>query len=143
MIEPEDQLFVAQVLQFWKVADRAGLYAIAAQNDGRDQQEVNYAYGAMAPLVTAAAAAGVPLACAVCDRAARSIAVGVRLLGAGFADKTVLVALIGGVARSACMQQRLRQELEGVTERRYRIEDPARVRRGGVAGPGAESGGDR
>ena len=89
----------------------AALAALAADRFTIDGVECNYRLGAMAPLVTTAALAGSPLAQSVCDQAARSVAIGIRLVGTAFKLERVPFALIGGSARSGYMQQAVAESL--------------------------------
>lgn len=120
-----DAAFFEQVLAFWQVPDLAGLREQAAGNAQRDEREVNRAYGRMAPLVTDAAAQGVPLARAVCDTAVREFSVGIRLVGNVFAADSVALALIGSAARSRYMRERLAHMLAAQASKRYHLVEPA------------------
>ncbi len=61
---------------------------------------------------------------AVCDRAAASLSLGIRLVGSCFRENTVEVALIGGAVRSAAMQQAMADSLVQSGGRRYEIVTP-------------------
>jgi glucosamine kinase len=78
----------------------------------------------MAGLVTGAAAEGAPVARAVCDQGAATLATGIRLVGGCFPDEPVLVALIGGVVRSPFMSRAVEQVLDRNANRRYQIVEP-------------------
>jgi len=105
----------------------------AALNDHGDYKTVIRAYGAGAPLVTAAAERSVPLACAVCTDAAKQLAQGVRLLGSLFALEPIPYALIGSVARSAYVQRQLTTALATPTNHVYRFTEPILAPEAGAA----------
>lgn len=119
-----DQELVGAMLAHFGVATQAALAEQAAQNDHGDYKTVIRAYGAGAPLVTAAAERGVPLACAVCSDAAKQLAQGVRLLGSLFTPDPIPYALIGSVARSAYVQRQLNTLLATPTNHSYRTTEP-------------------
>lgn len=65
----------------------------------------------LAPVVTAAAWSGAPLARAACDQVADELARGVRLVGACFGRTPVSVALVGSVATSPYVAAAVRRAL--------------------------------
>lgn len=120
-----DASFAAQTLAHWRADDLTALCQAASNNFFMEETERNYRYGAMAPLVTAAAQSGAPLAQSVCHQAAEALALGVRLVGTCFAEKQVPVALIGGAARSEYMQYAISQALSDDPNQKFTIEEPA------------------
>jgi len=79
----------------------------------------------MAPLVTAAAGRGSPLACRVCEQVAAALGTSIRLVGGCFSLDCIPVAFIGGVIRSPYMQGAMARALGENGDRRYDIVEPA------------------
>lgn len=101
-----DADFVARVLEYWGAADRAELRQRFQELEMRGRNDVKRFYGAMAPLVTAAAEES-DLASAACDWLAGVTSMGVRLLAAHFVEGPVLVSCAGAVATCPAMSRRL------------------------------------
>lgn len=101
-----DAGFVARILEYWNAADRPELRQRIQELEMRDPNDVKRFYGAMAPLVTAAASES-DLASAACDWLARVTSIGVRLLAAHFAEGRVLVSCAGAAATCPAMSRRL------------------------------------
>ncbi|MFN8441581.1 MAG: BadF/BadG/BcrA/BcrD ATPase family protein [Caldilineaceae bacterium] len=116
-----DQPLVAQLLKHFGVENRRALALHAAQNDLRDRRELMRLYGDAAPLITQAAEQGFPLATTVCDQAARELTQGVRLLGSLFERDSVPCALIGSVAQSTPIRERLTTTLTTSHNHRYQV----------------------
>lgn len=129
----EDRPLVEAILAYFGAKNISELALLAAQNDALDQKTVIRLYSECAPLVTAAAEQGIPLACAVCDTAVNALARGVRLLGSLFQEEQIAYALIGGVVRSAYVQTRLINLLAGRANRRYAWVEPALSPEAGAA----------
>jgi len=111
---------------FTRVAeDLTALRERGTQGFEADGFERNRRFGAMAPLVTAAARNGAPLARTVCDAAADALGIGIRLVGNCFTRQTVSVALVGSVVRSDYMQQGIKSTLAKSERRHYQIVHPA------------------
>lgn len=91
----EDQVLIDQILLYWQVGHIMDLAELAKNGFITDSKERNHRFGGMAPLITEAALQGIPLACSVCDNAAREISIGIRLIGTSFSAETIPVALIG------------------------------------------------
>jgi len=119
-----DQEFVGEILAYFGVPTLAALAEWAVGNEVRDYKVVIRQYGEGAPLITAAAERGIPLAGAVCDQAVQQLAQGVRLLGSLFALNPVPYALIGSVVRSPYLQQQLTAALAITTNHTYRHMEP-------------------
>jgi glucosamine kinase len=128
-----DQPLVDQILTYFGVHDLPALALLASENEQRDSRTIIRLYSECAPLITAAAERGIPLACAVCDTAVTALARGVRLLGSLFTSDTVTYALIGSVARSAYVQQQLIQQLAQPANRRYQPTEPTLAPEAGAA----------
>lgn len=122
--EAADRDFVQEVLTYWGAADLPALAEIGARGFLADTRERNYRFGSMATCVTEAAAHGVPLARAVCDRAAAALGTGIRLVGSGFPAETVLVALVGSVIRSPYLKQAVEVEIARSANRQYSVVEP-------------------
>lgn len=124
-IHPEDSGFAEEVLAYWSARDMSELRERGIDGFVADDFERNWLFGEMAPIVTEAAQKGVPLARSMCDLAGGALNTGVRLLGNCFTEKTVQVALVGGVIQSDYMQQAMARELAKSIDVYYQIVDPA------------------
>lgn len=122
---PEDDEFTAQILAFWNATDLSELHEQGTTGFVADNNDRTRLFGEMAPLVTTAARNGVPLARAVCDAAVAALAIGIKLVGNGFASETVSVALIGSVINSNYIKQGVRRTLAESTTKRYQILETA------------------
>ncbi len=132
---PDDGELMEAVLDFWQVADLAGLRELGAQGFVSDRFERSRRLGEMAPLVTAAASDGVPLACRECDQVARMLGLGIRLVGGCFEGGSlpIPVALIGGLVRSPYMRVAAARVLSESAGERYDIVEPAASSEAGAA----------
>ncbi|MCL2771729.1 MAG: hypothetical protein FWD71_00125 [Oscillospiraceae bacterium] len=82
-------------------------------------------FGNLAPAVTDAALKGSHLAEKVCEKAAEDIVTSIRLVGACFESESVLTALVGSVANSAFIRNRVTQILiEESNNRKYLLVEP-------------------
>jgi glucosamine kinase len=122
--EAADAPLVAQVLEYFQVADRPALATLASTCYQLDHETFVRSYGGLAPLITAAAAANLPVAQRVCDKALADTAIGIQLLGSQFDAEVIRVALAGSVARSPYVRSRLRQILATAANRRYQVVEP-------------------
>jgi glucosamine kinase len=122
--EEADLPLVEAVLSFWGVSNTSDLCQLGAMGFEADRRERNARFGQMAELVTGAAAAGVPIACVVCQEAARALATGIRLVGGCFPPGRVPLALVGSVARSTFIEQALTHALGRKPNREYRVVEP-------------------
>jgi glucosamine kinase len=120
-----DRPLVDAVLSFWQASDTTALSQLGARGFVEDRRERNARFGQMAERVTWAAAAGVPLAGAVCREAAQALARSIRLVGACFPPGRVPVALVGSVARSAFFEQAVILTLGQSQNRDYQVVEPA------------------
>lgn len=120
----EDQVLIDQILLYWQVGHIMDLAELAKNGFITDSKERNHRFGGMAPLITEAALQGIPLACSVCDNAAREISIGIRLIGTSFSAETIPVALIGSVAQSTYIAAGISKELMRDTVRSYGIKKP-------------------
>ena len=123
--EAGDREFGSALLDFWEVGSLDALRALGRQGFVADRYERSRRFGEMAPLITAAAAQGAPLARRECDRAAEALARSIRLVGGCFAEEIVRVALIGSFLRSPYMQAATAQRIAKSSDKHYRIEEPA------------------
>lgn len=123
--QTEDEGFVNEVLAYWKVPSIASLCKIGTDGFISNRQDCNRYFGDMGPIVTTAAAQGVPLAQSVCDKGAKAVETGIRLLGQCFTNEDVPVSLIGSVARSAYVSQAVSERLGKIANKRYMIVKPA------------------
>jgi len=123
--EPDDADFVTEVLRYWEANSFEDLREIASHFRAQRFQELLRKQGDMAPIVTAAAAAGSTAARLACDDAAENVADGIRLLGRMFEGPDVPVALIGSCVRSSYLRCALEARLAAATEKRYRVIDAA------------------
>ncbi|MDQ2731814.1 MAG: ATPase, partial [Armatimonadota bacterium] len=124
-ILPEDREFMDEVLAFWGAKAISELRERGVRGFVADDFECNRTFGDMAPLVTERARRGAPLARSVCDGAAEALGIGVRLVGACFAARTVRVALVGGVVKSDYMQGAVARVLAKSREVQYQLVEPA------------------
>lgn len=120
---PADVPFVHALLAEWQLPDLAALRLHVAQTPQRDEEQEKRAYGRLAPLITAAADSGVPLARWLCDRASDEIVTGIRMLGPLLAAPTVPVALVSSLARSPYVASQVAALLTHPGERQYQIQD--------------------
>lgn len=121
----EDKVFSRKIYAFWDVKSLEHLREKSAMWYVEDRKERDYRFGAMAQLVTEGAAAGSPVAQAVCDAASAALCTGIRIVGARFAETNIDVVLIGGVARSTYMQKAISRFLQCDRGHRYQIVEPA------------------
>jgi glucosamine kinase len=123
--EGADRGFLEAVLAFWDTTDVAALAELGAGGFISDRQERNYRFGKMAGLVTGAAEHGAPVACAVCDQAATTLGIGIRLVGACYPEAPIPVALVGSVIRSLYLERAVKQVLARKANREYQVVEPA------------------
>ena len=119
-----DQAFIVQLLAYFGVTTVRELAEQAAENEAMDHSALVRLYSGCAPLITAAAEQGVPLACAVCNAAVDALAQGVRVVGSLFDNPTISYALTGGVVRAPYLQRRLLQTLAMPTNKMYKGVEP-------------------
>lgn len=122
----DDEKFVREILNFWDAADIEELGRLGAQGFIQDREECKRKFGHMAPLITRAAEADIPLAKVVCDKAAVEVAMGIRLVGSSFKSHLVQVALNGSVIRSEYMSSAVEKALmkESKQGKVYNIKEP-------------------
>ena len=109
------------------VGDRAALREALWQGKARPSE-----LAALAPLVTAAAERGVPLAGAVCADAVQMAVRGIRLVGYCVRSERIPVVLIGGVIRSGVMRRGIEAGLT-VPGSRLELREPVLPPVGGAA----------
>ena len=120
-----DAELTAAILDFWHVGSLAELRELGLRGFLADRFERGRRFGEMAPLVTAAARQGSPLARRVCDQVAAALGTSIRLVGGCFGLNSVPVALIGGVIRSPYMQEAMGRVLGESAGKSYDIVEPA------------------
>jgi glucosamine kinase len=121
----DDEGFIKNVLDYWKVASIESLCKIGMNGFTSSTHESNKQFGNMCPLVTDAAERGIPLARSICDAGAKKVEIGVRLVGECFRNEEVPVSLIGGVARSGYMLKAISRGLSRQAKRKYTLVKPA------------------
>lgn len=121
----QDRELETAVLAYWEAADVTALRAMGVQGFIADELARNRHFAEMAPLVTAAAERGEPLACSVCDQIAEAFAVGINLVGGCFCDTQVRVALIGSVANDVYMKNAVIAILSRASHKQYQVVSPA------------------
>ncbi|MGF7045542.1 glucosamine kinase [Paenibacillus sp. DS2015] len=117
----DDLQFVHKILDFWQCTDVHELVKKGAKGFDPDAKSRNRLFGQLAPLITLAAEQGIPLACQVCDSAAASVAIAIRLVGSGFSQPEVSISFIGSVLLSSYMQNAVEQQMSvaDISRRRY------------------------
>lgn len=120
-----DNDFVNIVLKYFGVIDLSSLTRLASEGFPNDRIQRNKLLGDLAPEVTYAALNGSNLASQVCNKAAADIVTGIRLVGACFESDFLSVALIGSVANSIFIKDRITQILSVNTNKSYFLIEPA------------------
>lgn len=123
--EPADTDVIEAILHFWNVDSVGQLRVLGRAGFIGDHFERSRRFGDMAPLVTAAALEGAPLACRACDQAACDLSRGIRLVGGCFERESISIALIGSLIRSSYMQTAMARILAQSENKRYCIVEPA------------------
>lgn len=123
-----DQAWVSDILRYWGAGSVDELGEMGAGGFVRDEHERMRRFGAMAPYVTKAAGAGVPLARIVCDEAASALEEGIRIVGSRFSGETISVAFVGSVIRDPYIRRILTERLQQADapgRKRFRVIEPA------------------
>jgi len=120
-----DAELVGAILDFWHIPSIDELHELGTHGFIADRFKRGRRFGEMAPLVTAAAGRGSPLACRVCEQVAAALGTSIRLVGGCFSLDCIPVAFIGGVIRSPYMQGAMARALGENGDRRYDIVEPA------------------
>lgn len=121
---PADEPFVNDVLAYWNVRDVGELARLGSTGFTEDNAERIRLFSRMAPQVTKAAEAGVPLGVSVCEKAISALDTGIRLTGSCFEASDVRVAFIGGVIRSPYIRRGLAASLALPSNKRYVVSEP-------------------
>ncbi|USB33107.1 BadF/BadG/BcrA/BcrD ATPase family protein [Paenibacillus sp. YPG26] len=119
-----DEGLIAAMKTHWHVETLSEFYQLAKKGFEADRQLRDRTFGRFAPWITEAASQGSSTAMRVCDRAVSQIKVGVELLGSSFANESVDVVLIGGVANSTYVSRALTRQLQCGSHRRYQVHKP-------------------
>ncbi|BFH69633.1 MAG: BadF/BadG/BcrA/BcrD ATPase family protein [Paenibacillus dendritiformis] len=123
-----DQAWVSDILRYWGAGSVDELGEMGAGGFVRDEHERMRRFGEMAPYVTKAAGAGVPLARIVCDEAASALEEGIRIVGSRFSGETISVAFVGSVIRDPYIRRILTERLQQADapgRKRFRVIEPA------------------
>ncbi|CAH8715137.1 ATPase [Paenibacillus thiaminolyticus] len=128
-----DQAWVGEILRYWGAASVDELSELgAARGFVCDEHERMRRFGEMAPYVTRAAGAGVPLARLVCDEAASALEQGIRIVGSRFSEETLSVAFVGSVIRDPYIRRIVAERLQQAAastpacgRKRFRVIEPA------------------
>lgn len=123
-----DQAWVGEILRYWGAASVDELSKMGASGFVRDEHERMRRFGEMAPYVTRAAGAGVPLARLVCDEAASALEEGIRIVGSRFSEETISVAFVGSVIRDPYIRRIVSERLQQAAapeRKRFRVIEPA------------------
>ncbi len=139
--DPAESPLVARLFDHWDVDSVAELRAAIRENEWFSTDESGNAFDSAAPLVTAAAAEGDPIAKNACDDRVAEVVTGVRALASYFDAAPVAVAPTGGVLGSEYMSRRVRERLGDAAES-YRVVRPALSPVAGAAYAGLERLGD-
>ncbi|KRG14493.1 hypothetical protein ACA30_11000 [Virgibacillus soli] len=123
-IQLEDQAFIQEVLQFWRVMDIEGLRELNLKHFYMDKAERDRQFGLMAPLVTRAAANNQPLAKRVCDEAILTLETGIRLIGQYFREEQVKISFVGSVIQSPYFRFQLNNILKKSANKQYQLIEP-------------------
>jgi len=106
-----DSDFIAAVLKHFKVNDLTALTKLGSKGFMDEYTQRAKLFGDLAPVVTAAALNGSHLAEHICGKAAADLITGIKLVGACFESDTVPAALIGSVANSMFIKNRINESL--------------------------------
>ncbi|WCF06514.1 ATPase [Paenibacillus thiaminolyticus] len=127
-----DQAWVGEILRYWGAASVDELSELGARGFVCDEHERMRRFGEMAPYVTRAAGAGVPLARLVCGEAASALEQGIRIVGSRFSEETLSVAFVGSVIRDPYIRRIVAERLQQAAaptpacgRKRFRVTEPA------------------
>ncbi|MFL1671914.1 BadF/BadG/BcrA/BcrD ATPase family protein [Paenibacillus dendritiformis] len=123
-----DEAWVGEILRYWGTASVDDLSELGARGFVPDEHERMRRFGEMAPYVTRAAGAGVPLARLVCDEAASAIEEGIRIVGSRFSEETLSVAFVGSVIRDPYIRRIVAERLQQAAapgRKRFQVIEPA------------------
>lgn len=124
-VKPEDQSLIHKIMQFWGIQLDDEFRECASRQFIMDRMERDRQFGLMAPILTEAALADVPLARNVCDEAVRSLETGIRLVGGSFRERSVKVCYVGSVIRSTYIRSQLTEVLQGNSNKDYQVVEPS------------------
>lgn len=114
--------FVNTVLKHFKVTDLTALAKLGAKGFVEENTQRMKLFGDLAPAVTDAALSGSRLAEQICGKAAADLVTGVKLVGACFESDSVSVALIGSVANSIFIKNKITESLNKMdNNKNYRL----------------------
>lgn len=120
MQQREDKEFVQEILDYLSMKDAKQLGEVFL-TENWFMTEFGMHLREVAPIVTAAAMKGVPLACDACERAIYNVEQAIRVLGRSFTSETVIYGLTGSVLRSCYIRRGVEQRLCMSTDKRYEL----------------------
>ena len=121
-----DKKFVNALLEHFKVKNLTNLTELGAKGFIDDYTERAKLLGDFAPVVTSAALNGSHLAEHICSGAAASLVTAIKIVGACFESDSVSVSLIGSVANSIFIKNKITESLSKKdTNKRYLLVEPA------------------
>lgn len=103
--------FVNTVLKHFEVSDTIALAKIGSKGFTDETTQRMKVFGDLAPAVTTAALNGSHLAEYICTKAAADLVTGIKLVGACFEYDSVSVALIGSVANSTFIKNKITESI--------------------------------
>ena len=119
-----DDDLIKQVLEYFKAEVLSALSKQGSEGFTADKRDRDKLFGNLAPVITDAALNGSDLAIEICDRAAATIATGIRLVGSCFESDIDQVALIGNVVNSTYINNALKEILNKKTHKAYSVVNP-------------------
>jgi len=121
-----DKDLVSATLEYFGAEDIATLAKMGARGFVADKTLRDKQFSGFAPTITGYALQGSKLAQYICNDTAANIVTGIKLVGSCFSSSAVSVALVGGVACSAFINDAVKQLLcAGDKNNRWRIVKPA------------------
>ena len=123
--DESDSDFIKAAFKHFGVNDLPELIELGIKGFIEDYVKRNKHFGDLAPLVTESALKGSRLAEAVCNKAAADIITSIKIVGSCFESESVLTALVGSVANSAFIKNRVTQILsEKKHNKKYSLAEP-------------------
>ena len=121
-----DKEFVNALMEYFKVSDLTGLTELGAKGFVEEYTERAKLLGDFAPVVTAFALGGSNLAQSLCNELAGDLVTGIKIVGACFESASVPVSLIGSVANSIFIKNKIMESLSKKdSNKRYVLAEPA------------------
>ena len=121
-----DDNLIGIVLKHFEVDSLSDLAKLGSEGFIKDFKQRSQFFGSLAPSVTGAAMRGSQLAVQVCNKAVEDILTGVRIIGACFEAEPIPVALIGSVANSTYIKNKIKEILDTKeNNKKYQLVEPA------------------